>query len=439
MFTCEKNINSKNNNVTNLLMGKEKVILIGVLLPSKKRIFVEDCLEELSSLCNTAGAEVVDFYIQKRKKIDSAYFIGKGKIVQIQKKHLTNGKINTIVFDDDLSPAQQRNLEEITGIKIVDRTRLILDIFAKRAYSKEGKLQVELAQLTYLLPRLMGKGIALSQQAGGIGTKGPGEKKLEIDRRRIKSRIFVLKKEIEKIKKHRALQRERRKQIPLPMVTLIGYTNAGKSTLFNTLAKASIFVENKLFATLDPTIRQIILPDGQKALLADTVGFIRKLPHQLITAFRATLEEVSQADILLHIIDSTHKNKQEQIKATYQVLEELGIENKQIVNVYNKIDLLPTEIKQKELRGEKGIFVSALKSEGILLLLNTISGLLEKELVRATIVIPSSESSIISKIFDKSVVLKKKYNKDKLTLEVKLAKKHAEKFKEYIVKTVELV
>ncbi len=415
-------------------MVKERVILIGVLLPHKKQSFVEDCLKELSSLCATAGAEVVNWYIQKRREINSAYFIGKGKILQIQKENIINGKINTIVFDDELSPAQQRNLEEITGIKIIDRTRLILDIFAKRAHSKEGKLQVELAQLIYLLPRLAGKGTALSQQAGGIGTKGPGEKKLEIDKRRIKTRLFVLKKEIKKIKKHRTIQRERRKQIPLPMVTLIGYTNTGKSTLFNNLTNASSFVENKLFATLDPTIRQIILPNGQKALLSDTVGFIRKLPHQLITAFRATLEEVSQADILLHIIDSSHKERQEQIKATYQVLNELGVKNREIIKVYNKTDLLSATERQKDLNREKGVFISALKNEGIQFLLNTISNLLERELVKVTMVIPSYKNSIISKIFEKGIVLRKKYNEDKLALEIKLPKKYAEKFKEYIVK-----
>jgi GTP-binding protein HflX len=281
---------------------------------------------------------------------------------------------------------------------------------------------------------LAGKGTALSQQAGGIGTKGPGEKKLEIDKRRIKTRLFVLKKEIKKIKKHRTIQRERRKQIPLPMVTLIGYTNTGKSTLFNNLTNASSFVENKLFATLDPTIRQIILPNGQKALLSDTVGFIRKLPHQLITAFRATLEEVSQADILLHIIDSSHKERQEQIKATYQVLNELGVKNREIIKVYNKTDLLSATERQKDLNREKGVFISALKNEGIQFLLNTISNLLERELVKVTMVIPSYKNSIISKIFEKGIVLRKKYNEDKLALEIKLPKKYAEKFKEYIVK-----
>ncbi|MCK4533478.1 GTPase HflX [bacterium] len=414
-------------------MVKERVILIGVLLPHKKQSFLEDCLEELSSLCTTAGAEVVDCYIQKRREINSAYFIGRGKILQIQKENIINGKINTIVFDDELSPAQQRNLEEITGVKVIDRTRLILDIFAKRAHSKEGKLQVELAQLTYLLPRLAGKGTSLSQQAGGIGTKGPGEKKLEIDRRRIKTRLFILKKEIKKIKNHRTIQRERRKQIPLPMVTLIGYTNTGKSTLFNNLTNASNFVENKLFATLDPTIRQITLPNGQKALLSDTVGFIRKLPHQLITAFRATLEEVSQADILLHVIDSSHKDREEQIRATYQVLSELGVKNKEIIKVYNKIDLLSTTEKQRESNREKGVFISALKNEGITFLLNAISNLLEKELVKVTMVVPSYENSIISKIFEKGIVLRKEYNEDKLALEIKLPKKYAEKFKDYII------
>lgn len=415
-------------------MAKEKVILVGLLLPCKKRFFVEDCLQELANLCTTAGARVINSYIQKREKTDPAYLIGKGKVKEIKDNCLADGGTDTIVFDDDLSPAQQRNLEEITGVKIIDRTRLILDIFAQRAHSKEGKLQVELAQLTYLLPRLSGRGIALSQQVGGIGTRGPGEKKLEVDRRRVKKRILMLKREIEKIKIHRALQRDRRKEIPLPVISLIGYTNTGKSTLFNALTKASIFVENKLFATLDPTIRQVALPNGQKALLADTVGFIRKLPHQLIAAFRASLEEVSQADLLLHIIDSNHKEREQQIKSTYQVLEELGVQNKPIIDVFNKIDLLPLSVRRKELNKTKGIFISALSGEGIQDLLKKITNLLEKDLVRITLLVPCFKNDIISKIFEKSIVLKKEYSNGNFILEVKLDKKHAEKFKKYLIK-----
>lgn len=306
------------------------------------------------------------------------YYIGKGKAEELAVLVITT-HADLVIFDDELSPAQQRNLERLLKTKVIDRTWLILDIFASRAASKEGKIQVELAQLCYLLPRLVGKGTALSRLGGGIGTRGPGETKLEVDRRRIRRRISILRKELEEIAKRRGLQRSNRKKSGLPLVSIVGYTNAGKSTLFNALTDSEVFVEDKLFATLDPTIRRCYLPSGDFMLLADTVGFIRKLPHDLIAAFRATLEEATYSDLLLHVVDASHPGKDDHLEAVEEVLRTLGIADRPVIIVLNKIDLIPGKLDRERILLEHpgAIPVSAETREGLDELLKTISKMLK--------------------------------------------------------------
>ena len=298
-------------------------------------------LDELRELAMSAGARVIDEVIQRRDRPDPATYIGKGKVEEIREQVLVEG-VDVVIFADDLSPSQARNLEKILETKVVDRTGLILDIFARRARTKEGKLQVELAQLTYRLSRLAGYREYLSRLGGGIGTRGPGETKLEMDRRQIRHRISTLKREIEQIRKHRQLHRERRRRDQLPMVSLVGYTNAGKSTLFRALSKEDTLISSRLFSTLDTLIRRIQLARNFPILISDTVGFIKKLPHQLVTAFRATLEEVVESDLILHVIDVSDPDLEEKQQVVLDVLKEIGAGGHPIVTVYNKVDLLGT-------------------------------------------------------------------------------------------------
>jgi GTP-binding protein HflX len=315
----------------------EKAVLVG-LETQRAKWKIEETMRELAQLADTAGAEAVAEIVQKRTKPDTKYYVGKGKAEDVRLIVEETGA-DLVIFDDELSPSQKRNLEEVIGITVVDRTALILDIFAQRAKTKEGRLQVELAQLSYLLPRLTGLGIQMSRLAGGIGTRGPGETKLEVDRRTIRKRIGDLKQEIEEIKKHRLLHRQSRQAVPLPVATLVGYTNAGKSTILNGLTDANVFAEDKLFATLDPTTRQVELQDGSRFLLTDTVGFIQKLPHHLVAAFRATLEEVLEADLLLHVVDASHPQAKEQMAAVNEILTQLDAQEIPVVVVFNKMDL----------------------------------------------------------------------------------------------------
>jgi GTP-binding protein HflX len=310
---------------------------------------ITDSLEELSHLTKTAGANVVGTLTQKLDAPSSTYYIGKGKIEElIGLKEQT--QYDTVIFNDELSPRQQRNLEEALGVKVIDRTALILHIFARKARTHEGKLQVELAQHQYLLPRLIGQWSHLERLGGGIGTRGPGESQLETDRRLIHKRINLLQHKIESVRKQRELYRRRRKETGTPIVALVGYTNAGKSTLFNTLSKASVNVEDKLFSTLDPVTRRLALPTGQQFLITDTVGFIHKLPPSIIAAFRATLEELDEADLLLHIVDITHKNAANQCLTVEKLLSELNLGKKPKITVFNKLDLaLSSEAELKAL------------------------------------------------------------------------------------------
>lgn len=343
---------------------REKAIIIGVVVPKIKKWQVEESLEELTLLADTAGVEVAHTTIQERDSYNPAYLIGKGKVRDIER--LCKGKeANLVIFDDDLTPAQVRNLEDALGVKVLDRTELILDIFAQRAKTKEGKLQVELAQLRYLLPKLVGKGLSLSRLGGGIGTRGPGEMKLEIDRRRIREKIKRIEEALKKVSRTRSLHRQSRSGTPT--VALVGYTNAGKSTLFNTLTRARATVNDKLFVTLDPLIRKIRLPGGGEAFLSDTVGFIRKLPHHLVAAFRATLEEVREADLLLHVIDASNINMNEQIRAVDSVLKELEVLHIPLIYVYNKIDRLddPDSFRKTLWNRSDSVAISALCRVGI--------------------------------------------------------------------------
>ena len=354
-------------------MDNEKALLVGIEFSSHSNLPIKLSMDELKSLAYTAGLEVVGEMVQKRDKPDPAYFIGSGKAEEI-KALAAETSANVVVLDHDVKPMQQRNLEDLIGIKVIDRTELILDIFAQHAKSREGKLQVELAQNNYLLTRLTGHGTSMSRLGGGVGTRGPGETKLEFDRRKIKLKVSQLKKEIEDVRKARKVGREKRQQSGIPLIAIVGYTNSGKSTLLNALTKSDVLVENKLFATLDPTTRRLYLPNGKTVLATDTVGFIHKLPHQLVAAFRATLEETTNADLLLHVVNVASPYFEEQINSVYGVLEELGGITKPIITVFNKIDLLDGKPPQELLDKYKpAIFISAYKKSGLEELLSTIS------------------------------------------------------------------
>jgi len=310
---------------------------VGVCLRNQARWEAEDSLAELERLAKSAGARVADTVLQERDRLDPRTLIGKGKAEEIRGR-LTG--VDLVILDEELSGSQQRNLEQLLGRRVVDRTGLILDIFAQRAQTREGKLQVELAQLDYLLPRLAGAWTHLERLGGGIGTRGPGETQLESDRRRIKTRMAKLRRDLEQVRRHRALLRRPRRKVPFPIVALVGYTNAGKSSLMNALTQARVIVQDQLFATLDPTLRRLKLPGDRVALLSDTVGFIRKIPHQLVAAFQATLEEVQEADVLLHVVDISHPNAELQQAAVEAVLGELGLADRPTILVFNKIDRL---------------------------------------------------------------------------------------------------
>ena len=387
---------------------------------------MEDLLDELAQLVDTAGGVEISRIVQERERPTPAYFIGQGKaeyIAQICEQL----DIAVVVFDDELTPVQQRNLEKITGCKVIDRTGVILDIFAQRAHTREGKLQVELAQLNYLLPRLTGKGILLSRLGGGIGTRGPGETKLEADRRRIYQRIAKIKHDLEEVRQHRQLHRSNRQSIPLPTVALVGYTNSGKSTLLNALTQAGVLAEDKLFATLDPTTRRVTLPNKQTVLFTDTVGFIRKLPHQLIEAFKATLEEVAGADILLHVIDAAQLNVEEQVAAVNSLLAELGLQDKPAISVLNKIDALENEnlarCVKRMVHGD--IAISAIRGDHIPELLKLVSERLNLPLTRIALNLPYSGQHLMSLLRQRGRILRAEYLNDYILVEAEVDYKTA--------------
>lgn len=351
---------------TSLTPPKEKAILVGLEHGKATRWDTQESLEELSQLATTAGAVIVETYIQRLEKPTAPYYIGKGKAEELARA-CEEKKATSIIFDDELSPAQGRNLEIIANRKVLDRTQLILDIFAQRARTREGRLQIELAQLQYLLPRLTRMWTHLSRQTGGIGTRGPGETQLEVDRRRVQERIAKLEKDLRAVRKNRSIQREGRLRKNWPVAAVVGYTNAGKSSLLNRLTGAGVLAEDKLFATLDPTTRQLTLPNRQKILLTDTVGFIRKLPHTVVESFKATLEEVQLADLLIHIVDMSHPNYRDQMAVVDSTVNELGAQGKQTVLVFNKIDCIKDrELVQSQLRRyPNSVAISARTGEGM--------------------------------------------------------------------------
>jgi GTP-binding protein HflX len=398
----------------------ETAILVLLATNKKEKLEAKEMMEELKGLAYAAGAQVVGEIFQFRSEINPKFLIGEGKVSEIimQKEEL---KANLIIFDHHLRPGQQRSLEEMIQVKVIDRNQLILDIFAQRARSKEGKLQVELAQLNYLLPRLVGKGHALSQLGGGIGTRGPGEKKLEEDRRRIRDRISRIKKEILEIQKRRANQRKSRKKIPTSSVSLVGYTNAGKTTLFNALSLEKMFTSPQPFATLDPTLRRVSFSDGLYFFLSDTVGFIKKIPVELITSFRATLEELREADCILHVIDIASANSESQIEAVEKTLEEIGVRDVPVVKVFNKIDLLSEKEELLEKNGSSGghfVYVSAKTGDGIISLKNLLRTILFKNLELFYLRIPKSKRELVNSFSKWTVVLKRREDRDHIELEI---------------------
>ncbi len=414
---------------------KEKAVLVA-LDQGYSAEEIENSMGELALLADTAGAEVVDQLIQQRVSPDRAFYIGRGKTEELASL-VQMHEADMVIFNDELSPSQIRNLDRSVGVKVIDRTNLILDIFARRALSREGKLQVELAQLQYLLPRLIGLGNQLSRLGGGIGTRGPGETQLEIDRRVIRRRIRDLEKEILSLRKHRHLHRERRKRERFRVISLVGYTNAGKSTLLNALTGSDLYTEDKLFATLDPMVRRGVVTGGRDVLFADTVGFIEKLPKQLITAFQATLEEVSAADILLHVVDLSHHDYLNQIKVVRQHLSNIDIEYylRELI-VFNKIDLIESSSLRVYLEREfpSATFISALKGEGLTALKENIANFIEQQGCRMELFLPYTEGKIFSEIQDRGTVEKVHYKADHLQAIVFVDHDFANRLKKFTAK-----
>lgn len=427
----------KQTGTASLQVMSERAILIGMEWGRNDSLWtVDDSLEELKQLADTAGATVIKKFIQKRPKPDPAFFIGRGKVQELA-LYAQQENIDLCIFDDELFPAQQRNIESVMGIRILDRTALILDIFAQRARTNEGKLQVELAQLQYTLPRIMGKGLMLSRLGGGIGTRGPGETKLEVDRRRIRDRIAFIKEQIEKVKAVRSLHRSKRKKNNVFEVSLVGYTNAGKSTLLNTLTNSDIYAKDQLFATLDPTTRQLTLPNKQEIIITDTVGFIQRLPHQLIAAFRSTLEVVTEADLLVHVIDVSHELYKEQAAAVHEVLKEIGAETKPVITVYNKIDKLPPDSKLADRLAleEDTVCISAAKKLNLETLQQMIESHLKSKAVEVTLCIPYAETAKAAQLHETANVLEQEYTENGAVMKVILPVEDLEAYNEYILKS----
>ncbi len=416
---------------------------------------VEDSLEELAQLARTAGIEVLGSTVQRLQGPNPATYVGSGKVQELQAGQRELG-YDVVIFDDELLPRQQRNLEEELDVKVVDRTALILDIFARHARTKEGRLQVELAQYEYRLPRLTRMWTHLSRQGvGGVGLRGPGETQLETDRREIGRRIAHLRKQLEQVRTHRRQYRRRRRKAAIPVVAIVGYTNAGKSTLLNALAGADVLVEDKLFATLDPTTRRVTLPDGREALFTDTVGFIQKLPTELVAAFRATLEEINEADLLLHILDITHPNAQEQSRTVEEVLRDLGAADKPIVTALNKIDLLrdrvlenmgyeagegdpvrEDEIMEQVIETASAypncVPISAAEVVGLEQLLERVEAVLNQDLRPLIVLLPYSSDGLLNLFHEQGIVEREEYTEQGITIEGKVPERLLDRFGPYL-------
>lgn len=385
---------------------EEKVILVGI--SEQDGDDAEDSLAELAELVKTAGAVVVGTLIQKRETIHPGTYVGTGKVDEIAQLLAATGATG-IVCDDELSPAQMKNLESILATKVMDRTLIILDIFAARATTSEGKIQVELAQLKYRLSRLSGLGKSMSRLGGGIGTRGPGEKKLEIDRRLINDRIAQLNRELKEVVKHRDITRAKREKNDVPVVAIVGYTNAGKSTLLNHLTDAEVLEEDKLFATLDPTTRMLELDGHQQVLLTDTVGFIRKLPHHLIEAFKSTLEEAKYADYIFHVVDASNPQMDKQMHIVYETLDRLGVKDKKIVTLFNKMDQRTEEEPLQDFRADHILMISAARNEGLDKIKDLLQEMLREDKVYIERVIPYAQAGIIQLVREKGELVSEEY------------------------------
>lgn len=410
-----------------LTAKREKALAVAVVRKGANRELVFDYLDELEELADTAGADILEKTYQELAKPSSSTAVGSGKVQELKEMIQEQG-INLVIFDDDLSPAQVRNLEKEWAIKVIDRSGLILDIFAKHARSIEAKTQVELAQMQYLLPRLTRMWTHLSKQFGGIGTKGPGETQIETDRRLIKVRIAKLQDDLKEISTHKEQQRKNR--VSMPKFALVGYTNAGKSTLMNALTDSGVYVENKLFATLDTTIRALMLPSGQKAVISDTVGFIRKLPHHLVASFRSTLAEVADADVIIHVADVSHKMYKDQIKVVEQTLESLKILDKPVILALNKIDKIDDFEALNAIKSDfpDSILISAKKVHNITMLLELMQSKYDENVKYTKLMLPYTDMQKISQIYSLSEVIKREDQDEGIYLELKINKDQDELF-----------
>lgn len=402
---------------TNRKDKRQKAVMVGV---DTGNYDLFSSLDELAELADTAGADVIGRFTQNRDGVDNATYIGGGKLREI-KEFIDKSGADLLIFDDELTGSQFRNIEEIVDIRVVDRTTLILDIFAQRAKSSEGKLQVELAQQKYRLPRLVGLGKSLSRLGGGIGTRGPGETKLETDRRHIRRRINALEQELETLGKRRERVRERRQKLSVPTIAIVGYTNVGKSTLLNLLTNAGVYTQNQLFATLDPTAREIVLPDGQHAVIIDTVGLIRRLPHQLIEAFKSTLEEAAAADVILNVCDAADPMAKDQLLVTESLLGELGCGDTPVITVYNKADLLP-EVPKPPAES-RNVYISAKENTGIDRLMKAIADALSGSMQEVWLTIPYDQGSLLNRIRQQGKVYEERFEEKGVSMHALVERK----------------
>ena len=422
-------------------MIREKVLLVFINFENfknnttKKQLYpktINENVEELKNLTISAGADVEEILCHKQGKPNPKYFISTGKLEEI-KNIVDNKEIELVIFDNEITPTQQRNLQLKLDTKVLDRTALILDIFAQRAHSREGKLQVELAQLNYLLPRLMGKGIELSRLGGGIGTRGPGETKLEVDRRKIRKRISLLEKKIYQISVQRDTQRKKREEKNIFQIALVGYTNSGKSTLLNATTDSDAYVEDKLFSTLDSTTRKLKIYPNSEVLISDTVGFIKKLPHQLIASFKSTLEEVKRSDLLLLVVDISNTDFENNIYSVKEVLKEIGVWQKPVVLVFNKIDKLSSgELNSLKIKYKNSVFISALKRSGLPELYLRIKKIIERHYLNIIVKIPYNENKIMSFIYSNCQVLGRRDLEDSTILNLNVNSKYCSILSRYI-------